>query len=265
MKWSIMQFIILSLFLLIFSASACIAQTKTTDKSSKAEPPQVVVAPITVDKTSEKQDEEIYKINPTPDDNNPFKVYIPKDLEDSFAELNKMLHPKYVKKIKNDEVELHMGLGLWIRNNWGLWANSRLAKYFRELEVNHPDDMSSIILSNFKLHLNGKPLEVEKQIAYSKEYERLVADPPKKTFPECKAGIESESLGYKIDETPKKMPRIIHYGYCKSNEKLWVFEHGKGWYMPDSNLVKMIEEPEFPLPNLPETEKKPKSKNPKNN
>lgn len=268
MKRSITEFIFLYFFLLIILSSACNAQTET-NTNPWLEPPRVVEVPkIKSSETSDK-DSEIYKINPTPDENNSSKVYIPKNLEDSFVELNRMLHPKFIEKFKNggkDEIaKQHFGLGLWMRNNWGLWANSRLAEFFMERGLNHPDDMSSIILSNFQLRLNGKPLEVEKQIAYFKEYARLAADPPKKTFPGCKAGVESESLGYLIDETPEKMPRVIHYGYCKSNEKLWVFEHGKGWYIPDSNLIKRIEEPEFPLPNLPETEENSKSKNPKNN
>lgn len=29
---------------------------------------------------------------------------------------------------EQDMIRYHMGLGMWMRNNWGLWGGSRLAK-----------------------------------------------------------------------------------------------------------------------------------------
>src|SRR5688500_14170629 len=96
------------------------------------------------------QDQEKYKINPTPDPAAPFKVYVPLDLEDSFRELKKMLHPDLLRELKASPEqsmnEYHMGLGMWMRNNWSLWAGSRLGKYFNRIGIFHPDDMSGIIL-----------------------------------------------------------------------------------------------------------------------
>lgn len=63
-----------------------------------------------------------------------------------------------------------------------------------------------------------------------------------------------------IDETPEKMPRVIHYGYCLSDEKLWVFEHGKGWYTPDADLIKRIETIDESSPELPELPQSPEIK-----
>ena len=95
------------------------------------------------------------KITPTPDPNAPFKVYIPKDLEDAFVELKKMLSPALLNEIRlkseKDMIEYHHGFGTWLRNNWGLWAGSRLAQYFRQLGMHHPDDMSGI----FSPHSGG--------------------------------------------------------------------------------------------------------------
>lgn len=170
MKYSRIKFITLLSFSLFLINIACYAQIETSNESPTPVPPKVEdgkeleFQPLKADENR--------KINPTPDQTNPSKIYIPKDLEDSFVELKKMLHPNFIEEFKEDDeiASEHFGLGLWMRNNWGLWAGSRLAKYFRSIGVNHPDDMSSIILSNFKLHLNGKPLEVEKQVAYYKEY-----------------------------------------------------------------------------------------------
>jgi hypothetical protein len=50
----------------------------------------------------------------------------------------------------------HHSLGMWIRNNWGLWGGSRLPKYFTDPDVNHPDNMSSGVLYHYYDWLNGK-------------------------------------------------------------------------------------------------------------
>jgi hypothetical protein len=96
------------------------------------------------------------------------EVYIPKDLEDCMAELKKILPPEEIQKMREGAEEdmflYHHGLGTWLRNNWGLWRGSRLSAWFNERGIQHPDDMSGIILTSFWRHLNGKPLGLEKQI-----------------------------------------------------------------------------------------------------
>lgn len=88
-------------------------------------------------------------------------VYVPKDLDDCFAELKKLLPKKQVEEIQNgsekDMIQCHHGLGTWLRNNWGLWKGSRLSTWFNEKGIRHPDDMSGIILDSFWRHLNGNP------------------------------------------------------------------------------------------------------------
>ena len=120
------------------------------------------------------KEETKYKINPTADNKSPTGVYIPQDLDDCFDELKKILHPEFIDEIKDgredDMIKYHRGLGQWIRNNWGLWSNSQLSKYFNNFEIYHPDDMSSIIITSFWKYLNGKPLELEEQIKYYQDY-----------------------------------------------------------------------------------------------
>src|SRR5690606_10277026 len=83
-------------------------------------------------------------------------VYIPKDLNDCFIQLNKILKPIDIEKIKSSKgIDYHMGLGMWIRNNWGLWGGSRLQQYFIKKGYDHPDSMSSIILASYIKWLNG--------------------------------------------------------------------------------------------------------------
>ncbi|MCK9573144.1 MAG: hypothetical protein M0R20_01920 [Candidatus Omnitrophica bacterium] len=121
-----------------------------------------------------------YKINPTKDKNSPSGVYIPKNLDDCFKELEKMLTPELIKEMETgteaDMGKYHRGLGMWIRNNWGLWSGSRLEVYFNNLRVHHPDDMSGIILDSFWRKLNNKPIKLEKQIKRYEDYWKSLKD-----------------------------------------------------------------------------------------
>ena len=81
-------------------------------------------------------------------------VYIPKDIEDCCVQLDKIISEEdkeYIKGLpkKKDTIDLHFSLGMWIRNNWGLWGGSRLQIYFLKKDINHPDDMSSKILETY--------------------------------------------------------------------------------------------------------------------
>lgn len=97
-------------------------------------------------------------------------IYIPKDLEDCFGELKKILKPQDVEKMKagpEDDLDMyHHGLGTWLRNNWGLWEGSRLSAWFNRHGIEHPDNMSGIILTSFWRHLNGQPIGLEAQLKY---------------------------------------------------------------------------------------------------
>ena len=64
----------------------------------------------------------------------------------------------------------HMGLGLWIRNNWGLWRGGKLAKYFKSMGIFHPDDMSGIILRCYYRQLHNQDWELEEQIKVCQNY-----------------------------------------------------------------------------------------------
>ena len=78
-------------------------------------------------------------------------VYIPRNLGECFIELDKALSEIDKNEMRalpkrGDMIQYHLGLGTWMRNNWGLWGGSRLYKYFYDKAVTHPEDMSSIVL-----------------------------------------------------------------------------------------------------------------------
>lgn len=186
-------------------------------------------------------DQDKNKLNPTPDPSSKSGVYIPMNLEDSFGELKKMLHPDLLKQIREgperEMVGFHMSLGLWMRNNWGLWAGSRLGKYFNGIGIFHPDDMSSIILDSFWRHLKSQPIKLEEQVAYYQRFWKVNAGPKKKNCPVDGSLIE---VSMTLDESEGDRLRAIHVGRCKRRKHLWAYEHDKGWYRPDADLRKKI-------------------------
>lgn len=100
------------------------------------------------------------------------KIYIPKDLDDCIKTLTEMLIDEDYLALKNGterEIEKqHHFLGRQLRNEWGLWAGSRLSKWFNEKGIHHADDMSGIILTSFWREINSELIKLDEQI---KEYQ----------------------------------------------------------------------------------------------
>ena len=137
---------------------------------------------------------EIYQINPTRDSSAPFAVYVPADLDDTFKELSRMLHPKLVDKIKlgteKDLAQYHLGLGMWMRNNWALWKGSRLSEWFNQKGILEPDNMSGIILKSYWRQLNSRPIELDKQIAFYEEYRKKVQEADEREKKRAKVAVQ---------------------------------------------------------------------------
>jgi len=102
------------------------------------------------------------------------EIYIPTDLEDCFAELMRILKPEDIQAMRDrteaDLIEYHFGMGMWMRNNWGLWQGSRLSEWFNAKGIRHPDDMSGIILNSFWRHLHGKDIDLDEQVKTYQAY-----------------------------------------------------------------------------------------------
>jgi len=91
------------------------------------------------------------------------QVYIPRDLSDCIRQLDSMLSPEDKAYIQSGK-SVHFTLGMWMRNNWGLWAGSRLQTYFTGNGIHHPDDMSGVILDCYVLHLNGEKVNYKRML-----------------------------------------------------------------------------------------------------
>lgn len=107
--------------------------------------------------------------------------YKPKNLNESIIQLNRIHNDSIKNEIRNmtenDFIgNSHLGLGMWIRNNWKLWKKSELSAYFNQLGIYHPDDMSGIILKSYYRKLTDKPLQLNEQILYYQKYWKNLAE-----------------------------------------------------------------------------------------
>lgn len=66
----------------------------------------------------------------------------------------------------------HMSMGMWIRNNWGLWAGGPMREFFVAREVAHPDSMSSLILDAYWLRAQGCKLDWSDTAAIASRFDR---------------------------------------------------------------------------------------------
>lgn len=159
-------------------------------------------------------------------------VYIPKNLDDAIAELDNDFPDSLkteIRKMTEDDftARYHMGTGIWMRNNWNLWAGSRLSRYFNKLKIYHPDDMSGIILDSFHRTLMNQPIELEVQVEYCKLYWVVVKKPEKENYPNDEKDLEFNS-GMHYDR-PDEKPAIVHIQTNPSNENVWLFDYYLGW------------------------------------
>ena len=108
---------------------------------------------------------------------------IPKTLDETFIFLEKekidRLTEWLAEDVKTALGQAHHGLGQWIRNNLRLWEeDSNLKQWFIDnYYLDHPDDISSLILINFHQRKNGIIPDLNKEAErYHKHWEKLIPD-----------------------------------------------------------------------------------------
>lgn len=93
---------------------------------------------------------------------------VPNTLEEAFVFLNTRLttqEKEHFRKTSEQEAvtSAHMGLGMYIRNEWFRSGSSALPSWLRGLGARHIDDMTAMILTSYWRHLNGRPIQIEQQ------------------------------------------------------------------------------------------------------
>lgn len=96
-------------------------------------------------------------------------VYIPRDLVNSFEELNRLIDSGGKQRFQQAPEEeavrrLYFSFGRWIIQKWGFYEGSRLSHYLRTMGVYHPEDMAHVVIVSYHRYLNKTPLELKAQI-----------------------------------------------------------------------------------------------------
>jgi hypothetical protein len=65
---------------------------------------------------------------------------------------------------KDQYIQMHFGLGMTVRNRFGLWQDNEITQFFRRNGVDHPDDMSMPFIGGFVEHLQGHDVDMVKAI-----------------------------------------------------------------------------------------------------
>ena len=165
---------------------------------------------------------------------------IPTTLAEAHEELERILPKSELAKIdamksEKDTIEYHMGFAGGLRNGWGLWGDSPLARHMRELGFTHPDDMSSVIMETFWCKRHGKDFRIEERVEYYKAYWKETADPGEKAVdPDDGSKV---SWFQKVD-AEGRLHRTIHFGRSEKTKRILAFEHPVGVYVPDEAMLK---------------------------
>lgn len=101
----------------------------------------------------------------------------PKSLEEALVWLKSNLNENQLHDIKTQPpIGLHFGLGMHLRNEWGLWHDSPLAQYFNSIGIHHADDMSGIVLESLYRELNNTPINLDEQVKIYQDYWKKIKD-----------------------------------------------------------------------------------------
>ena len=141
---------------------------------------------------------------------------IPTTLGEAHAELERILPPQTLADIdampsEGCMIEYHMSLGLSIRNRWGLWGGSALAKHMQGLGFAHPDKMSDVILRTFWCKRHGQDLRLKERAAGDNDARRALQKPQEeeeKRVQKAKAAIRNMMMGLRLEKRDVPAVRI---------------------------------------------------------
>lgn len=177
-----------------------------------------------------------------------WSTYIPADLDDAHLQLATLLPANELERIRQmpsetDMSVYHFGIGMWMRNNWGLWQGGRLASYFNGLGVHHADDMSAIIFDTFWCKLHGQPYHLKERVAYYEKYWLLTPWPTNAVSPTdgCRITFTRGSINTASWTNIQDMTAVT-YGKTTNDPIWWAYEYEKGVYRPDAQILKSLNE-----------------------
>lgn len=85
-----------------------------------------------------------------------------------FEQLEEEMSAETKKKLlalpRERYIQMHFGLGMAVRNEFGLWQDNELTQFFRQNGVDHPDDMSMPFIGGFVEYLQGHNVDMVEAI-----------------------------------------------------------------------------------------------------
>ena len=113
---------------------------------------------------------------------------VPSNLNEAVTILRDSLTAEDVMEIQkenSDPSRLHFTLGMYLRNSWSLWEEDLPMKnwFTKEYGINHPDDISSIILDCLWRDVRNEPRQ-DKMMAekYKKYWKKMESSKGSTTF-----------------------------------------------------------------------------------
>ncbi|MFK7935919.1 MAG: DUF6794 domain-containing protein [Saprospiraceae bacterium] len=115
-------------------------------------------------------------------------VYIPKDIGNAFAELNRLTDKESRAKFKSmpealAAQKLHFSLGRWLIVNWGFYEGSRFTVWLNQVGLFHPDDMARFVIITYHRNLNRNSLEVKALVEHLLENRKKIEAEKKQKSP----------------------------------------------------------------------------------
>lgn len=110
--------------------------------------------------------------------------HIPTTLDEAVELLKKTLTAQDIILIRDSDPEalvsqIHFGAGMNLRNDFSLWEDTPLKRWFQDnLGLGHADDLSSIIFKCLFRNIRGEPRELESMAIHYKEYWKEVGQDP---------------------------------------------------------------------------------------
>jgi len=132
---------------------------------------------------------------------------IPATLAEAHAELERILSAEALAKVdamtSEEDMDMqHFGLGLGLRNGWGLWRGSVMAKHMEELGFTHPDSMSSVILKTFWCKRHGQDFRLKERAAESRKY----LEEEENRIPKARAAMRNMMMGLRFEK--REVPTV---------------------------------------------------------
>ncbi len=96
-------------------------------------------------------------------------VYIPKDLYDAFAQLNRLMDEptrQQFQQMTEEEAGKKLYLVMWMCNNWGIYEGSRLSHYIQNLGISNPEHKAHFIITTYHRELNEKDLGIKERVEF---------------------------------------------------------------------------------------------------